>query len=283
MVEFISKAAGKRLFEQHLEQYAPPDPLYEIYTNDRGKQKRRQRELPPGLSKRDARILRSVKRRAHYLDKGFSFCGFRCGWTFFIGLVPVAGDVANLSLNHLLIVRKAKQADVPAWLLGKMQINNVISTGVGLVPVAGDVVVAVFKANSRNSALLEEFLRIRGEEYLKLNTGPSGQPLNSAERQEKEKKGWAWYKKKGVSRRDAEQVKPGAGMIEGEVVPSNPVGEGGGPNNNRSATVRTAKDENAPGPSKTRSGFFLFGRERKATAPVGHAEEKERVAEKSRA
>jgi len=33
--------AGKRLFEKHLEQYAPPDPLYESYMNDRGQTKRR--------------------------------------------------------------------------------------------------------------------------------------------------------------------------------------------------------------------------------------------------
>jgi hypothetical protein len=32
--------------------------------------------------------------------------------------------------------------------------------------VLGDVVVATFKANSRNAALLEEYLRIRGEEHL---------------------------------------------------------------------------------------------------------------------
>ena len=44
-----------------------------------------QRETPPGLSTRDAKILRSVQRRAHYLDKGFHICGMRFGWTFIIG------------------------------------------------------------------------------------------------------------------------------------------------------------------------------------------------------
>ena len=32
----------------------------------------------------------------------------------------------------------------------------------------GDIAVATFKANSRNAVLLEEYLRIRGEEYLKV-------------------------------------------------------------------------------------------------------------------
>ena len=44
-----------------------------------------QRETPPGLSKRDVKVLRSVQRRAHYLDKGFHICGMRFGWTFIIG------------------------------------------------------------------------------------------------------------------------------------------------------------------------------------------------------
>jgi hypothetical protein len=50
-----------------------------------------------------------------------------------------------------------------------MLMNNLVSAGVGFVPVAGDVVLAMFKANSRNAALLEEFWRIRGEEYIKLH------------------------------------------------------------------------------------------------------------------
>jgi hypothetical protein len=42
MAAAIGQKAGKRLFEKHLEQYAPQDPLYEFYTDDRGKQRRRQ-------------------------------------------------------------------------------------------------------------------------------------------------------------------------------------------------------------------------------------------------
>lgn len=83
----------------------------ETYTDAKGRQKKRKRGVPAGLSKRDERILvrsvfpppsilflsylcvsssavltrglaqRSVRRRAHYLDKGFSLCGFRFGWT----------------------------------------------------------------------------------------------------------------------------------------------------------------------------------------------------------
>ena len=45
-----------------------------------------------------------------------------------------------------------------------MLVTNAVSVTLGFIPFAGDVFVALFKANSRNAALLEEFLRIRGEE-----------------------------------------------------------------------------------------------------------------------
>ena len=32
---------GAKLFRQHLEQYTPPDPLYEYYTDAKGKQRRK--------------------------------------------------------------------------------------------------------------------------------------------------------------------------------------------------------------------------------------------------
>ena len=59
-----------------------------------------QRDTPPGLSKRDAKILRSVQRRAHYLDKGFHVCGMRFGWPFIIGASrrpPRSRDAAPLT------------------------------------------------------------------------------------------------------------------------------------------------------------------------------------------
>ncbi|PBK67708.1 hypothetical protein ARMSODRAFT_914860 [Armillaria solidipes] len=209
MATKLFEKTGKKLFEKHLEQYSPVDPLYEVYTDDRGKQRRKKRELPPGLSKRDMKILRSIKNRAHYLDKGFHICGFRFGWTFVIGIIPGAGDVANVALNYLLVVRKARQAEIPGWLLRRMLMNNAVSAAVGFVPIAGDVVLAMWKANSRNAALLEEFLRIRGDELLKMEAeakeGSSSGPL----------KGTA---ASGVKKPDAEQVKPGAGKAEGEAI-----------------------------------------------------------------
>jgi hypothetical protein len=56
---------------------------------------------------RDTRILKSVQKRAHDLDKGFSICGMRFGWAFIIGFLPLVGDFADIPLNYFLVLRKA--------------------------------------------------------------------------------------------------------------------------------------------------------------------------------
>jgi hypothetical protein len=50
------------------------------------------------------------------------------------GIIPGAGDVADAALNYTLIFKKAQQAELPEWLIRKMLTNNLISAGVGFVP-----------------------------------------------------------------------------------------------------------------------------------------------------
>ncbi|CAA7266808.1 unnamed protein product [Cyclocybe aegerita] len=226
---------------------------------------RRKRELPPGLSKRDQAILRSVKKRAHYLDKGFHICGMRFGWTFFISLIPIVGDVVDASLNYLLVVRKARKADIPNWLLRRMLFNNAVSAGVSLIPIAGDLVLAMYKANSRNAALLEEFLRIRGDEFLKRG-GVVEDP--------KAKKGLAKSKKTKkapMSDADAEQVKPGAGMTPTEF--KNVVDAVEAKNSKGAAAMSASSSKKkGSGSGSSGSGFNLFGsRSKKTTAAAAAA------------
>ncbi|KAI5834118.1 hypothetical protein K523DRAFT_322938 [Schizophyllum commune Tattone D] len=122
----------------------------------------------------------------------------------------MAGDITDAALNYTLVLRKAKQAELPGWLVRRMLVNNAVSAGVGLVPIVGDVVLAAFKANSRNAALLEEFLRIRGEELIKLQQGGASVSQAAKPTAPKGKKGKGQVVP-GVAKADAEQVKPGAG------------------------------------------------------------------------
>lgn len=203
MAQALGKKAAQSMFAKHIAAIEPTDPLYEETTDARGRRKRVRRQLPPGLSKRDQAILKKIKKRAHYLDKGISLCGFRVGWTFWIGLIPGAGDVADACLNYFLVLRPAKKAEIPDWISNQMVVNNAISAGVGLIPIVGDVVLGVWKANSRNAHILEEYLAIRGQEYL-IELGYSVPSTTS-----------------GITRNDAkikEQYKPGAGLAHNEVV-----------------------------------------------------------------
>ncbi|UZJ56870.1 hypothetical protein CBS101457_006190 [Exobasidium rhododendri] len=163
----LATKATKRLVSQHAKQFEPEDPFYEYWVDSKGKEKRRKRPPPPGLTKAEAQLLKKIARRAHYLDKGFNVCGLRFGWTAVIGLIPGAGDIADASLNYLLVLKPAKEgADLPPWVTRKMMTNNFISAGIGFIPIAGDIALAVFKANSRNAKLLEEYLRVLGEEHI---------------------------------------------------------------------------------------------------------------------
>jgi hypothetical protein len=240
MTDKFAKKVGLKLFSKHLEQYTPTDPLYETYVTPNGKTKRRKRQVPPGLSKRDEMILKSVKSRAHYLDKGFKICGMQFGWTVIIGLIPLAGDVVDASLNYFLVLRKCKQAELPDWLIRQMLLNNVISAGVGAIPFVGDVILGIWKANSRNAALLEEFLRVRGAEFLKLE----------AARVE-----------------DESVVKPGAGREKGEKV------EGKAKGNLKSAVdvVLATTPSKQPESTQVQSGSSFFGSLKKRNTDKGKA------------
>ncbi|CDR99856.1 uncharacterized protein SPSC_01751 [Sporisorium scitamineum] len=168
MASYLASKVTKRFVGSQAKKYEPEDPLYEFYTAPNGKQKRRKRALPPGLTRKQAKLLKKIKKRAHYLDKGFHLCGLRFGWTFFIGIVPGLGDVVNAILNHTLVVNPVKKEfeDRPDWLIRQMMFNNAVSTGVGFVPLVGDVVMAAWRTNSRNAKLLEELLRLKGEENI---------------------------------------------------------------------------------------------------------------------
>jgi hypothetical protein len=74
-----------------------------------------------------------------------------------VGLLPVAGD-AVAALCSLYIVLEAYLAGVGRWVLARMLVNVLVDLAVGSVPVVGDAVDVVFRANRRNVALFERAL-----------------------------------------------------------------------------------------------------------------------------
>ncbi|WOO82100.1 uncharacterized protein LOC62_04G005602 [Vanrija pseudolonga] len=177
----IAMAAAKKWAGPQIQaRLEPDDPYYTYVVNSKGKRKRVKRDLPPGLTKEEEKILRKVRRRAHHLDKGFNLCGFKFGWTFFIGIIPGAGDIANGVLGYLLVVRPSTTLDLPPWLVAHMLFNNAVSFGIGVVPIVGDVAQAVWKANWRNSNALEDHLAIRGQKALDEQARTTGATAQAA-------------------------------------------------------------------------------------------------------
>ena len=64
-MNFVAQKIGKRYFANSVKSYEPIDPYREVIGNQSVK-----RAIPKGLSKKDAAVLLSVRRRAHHLDKG---------------------------------------------------------------------------------------------------------------------------------------------------------------------------------------------------------------------
>jgi hypothetical protein len=106
-----------------------------------------------------AQSLRRVDRLAWLLDSAVVVPGLgrRIGLDALLGIVPVVGDVASSALGGW-IVFEAWRLGAPARLIAKMLGNLAIDTGIGAIPLAGDVFDAAWKANRRNAELLHDWL-----------------------------------------------------------------------------------------------------------------------------
>ncbi|ESZ96317.1 hypothetical protein SBOR_3297 [Sclerotinia borealis F-4128] len=133
------------------------------------KAQRRRKAIPAGISEKDAKILTKVKRRAYRLDMSlFNCCGIRFGWSSVIGIIPVVGDFIDVFMA-LMVLRTCNTVDggLPNSVRSKMMFNIMLDFAVGLVPFVGDLVDAVFRANTRNALELERHLRDKGAKILK--------------------------------------------------------------------------------------------------------------------
>lgn len=112
--------------------------------------------IPP---ERIAASRRFARRTAWLLDTSIRVpvIGVRIGLQPIISLVPVAGDIVGFLLT-LLIIGQAWRLRAPPALLARMAGWAVLDLFVGLLPVGGDAIDFVLRANSRNCALLERHL-----------------------------------------------------------------------------------------------------------------------------
>ena len=104
--------------------------------------------------------LERLRRLGYLLDNSIPIPGtsYRIGLETVIGLVPGLGDLVGGGFSAWIILQAARLG-APASLLARMGWNLLVDTAVGAVPLLGDVFDAGFKANMRNLALLERYVR----------------------------------------------------------------------------------------------------------------------------
>ena len=104
-------------------------------------------------------VRERLRRLAWLLDSSIPIPGtrFTIGLEALIGLFPVVGDLVGVFLSSY-ILREAAALGVPRSILARMAFNVAVEGLAGMIPFAGDVFDAAYKANQRNVRLLDAYL-----------------------------------------------------------------------------------------------------------------------------
>ena len=110
----------------------------------------------------DAAAIARLDRLSVFLDSAFRvpIIGTRVGADALLNFIPGAGTLVAKSLTAY-IIWEAHRLGVPKRVLGRMLANLGIDFGISIVPLAGWVGDAFFRANLRNVALLKAHLHER--------------------------------------------------------------------------------------------------------------------------
>jgi hypothetical protein len=102
------------------------------------------------------RRLNTLRLLQRFLDDAFRApgTGFHFGWDAVIGLIPWVGDLVTMLMACAIIV-EAHRRRTNRLVQFRMLVNVGVDLAIGLIPLAGDVADACWKANKRNLALLE--------------------------------------------------------------------------------------------------------------------------------
>jgi hypothetical protein len=84
--------------------------------------------------------------------------GFRIGLDGIVGLIPGIGDAFGMLVSGYIVLAAAREG-APKRVLARMLANIGLESVVGLVPIIGDAFDFVYKANSRNLRLFEDYGR----------------------------------------------------------------------------------------------------------------------------
>ena len=88
--------------------------------------------------------------------------GISFGADSILGLLPGIGD-AGSAVVSLLIINEAWRLGVPKALLVQMLYNVGLDTGIGAIPLLGDLFDVYFKSNKRNADLIRDYFDMKPE------------------------------------------------------------------------------------------------------------------------
>jgi Domain of unknown function (DUF4112) len=128
--------------------------------------------MEPGQRAQMEQAVTRLDALATLMDAAFIIPGTntRMGLAGIIGFIPGIGDLIGGAISSY-IVWEARQLGAPTWLIARMMLNVMIETGVGAVPILGDMFDILFRANLKNVALLKQYLARQG-------IGPSGPTID---------------------------------------------------------------------------------------------------------
>jgi hypothetical protein len=113
-----------------------------------------------GISEDQARreFMQSIERTARLMDSAVDVPVIGpVGFDALLGLFPVAGDAVAAAVSISLIARSLKYG-IPREIIAQMLGNVLFDLLIGALPGVGDVADMWFRSNSRNVALLREYL-----------------------------------------------------------------------------------------------------------------------------
>lgn len=99
---------------------------------------------------RFARILTNI------LENQFSVGGYRLGLDPILGLIPGIGDLIPLMVSFY-VLWIAYKLQLPNTKIAQMIWNNIIEFFVGLFPIVGGLADNMYRANTRNMKILENY------------------------------------------------------------------------------------------------------------------------------
>jgi Domain of unknown function (DUF4112) len=125
--------------------------------------------MPKPTKARQRATLARLDKFSRFTDSsiGVPFTRYKIGADAVIGFLPVVGDVAGLAMSGYVLL-EAQRIGASREVKLQMLRNVGIDFVGGLLPVFGDAFDAVYKANTRNTRLLRNYL----EEQLAVEPPP---------------------------------------------------------------------------------------------------------------